>query len=626
MILSISRYFGITPRRTTGARTPNYAGGVPQLRLALAQVDPIVGDLEGNAELVLAWSKHAAARGAHVVAFPELMLTGYPPEDLVLRESFIEASATLIQGLATRLAVAGLGELGVIVGYLERPHRIASVSVSRSDNAAHQLPCDAAAFLFRGQIVARYAKHHLPNYGVFDELRYFSRGDQLPIVRHLGIDIAMTVCEDLWQDGGPLTAAGHATAGLVVNINASPYERGKADVRLRLAQRRAAEAKATLAYVNMVGGQDELVFDGDSFVVTPEGQPLARAPRFEEGLVVVDLALPAATDDRIGSVDVHDGTLMHINRIDVRTPPLPHYESLPGGLAPALGPEAEVYGALVAATRDYVRKNGFASVVLGLSGGIDSALVATIAVDALGADAVHTVALPSRWSSEHSLADAAELAHRQGTTHTVVPIGDIVTAFEKDVELHGLAAENLQARVRGTILMGLSNEHGYLVLTTGNKSELATGYSTLYGDSAGGFAPIKDVPKTLVWRLARWRNAQVITGSLPPIPQNSIDKPPSAELRPDQLDSDSLPDYEVLDHVLEGYIERDLGRDALLAAGHDPGVVDRVIRLVDGSEYKRRQYPPGPKISGRNFGRDRRLPITNRWRERSAEPDNRVRE
>ena len=596
---------------------------MPQLRLALAQVDPVVGDLAGNAELVVSWSRHAAARGAHVVAFPEMMLTGYPPEDLVLRESFIEASATLIESLAGQLAAVGLGELAVIVGYLDRPSRIASVPVTRSGSAAHQLPCDAAAFLFRGQVVARYAKHHLPNYGVFDEFRYFSRGDQLPVVRHLGVDIVMTVCEDLWQDGGPLTAAGHATAGLVVNINGSPFERGKGDVRLRLAQRRAAEANATLAYVNMVGGQDELVFDGDSFVVTPAGQPLARAPRFEEGLVVVDLGLPDAIDNRVGSVDVRDGTFMHIDRVDLRTPPVPHYEALPGGLAPALGPEAEVYGALVAATRDYVRKNGFTSVVLGLSGGIDSALVATIAVDALGAAAVHTVALPSRWSSEHSLADAAELARRQGTTHTVVNIADVVAAFEKDVELHGLAAENLQARVRGTILMGLSNEHGHLVLTTGNKSELATGYSTLYGDSAGGFAPIKDVPKTLVWRLARWRNAQATTGSQPPIPQNSIDKPPSAELRPDQLDSDSLPDYEVLDRVLEGYIEHDLGRDALVAAGHDPAVVDRVIRLVDGSEYKRRQYPPGPKISGRNFGRDRRLPITNRWREpaaASAEP------
>ncbi len=588
---------------------PTSLGDVPQLRLALAQVDPIVGDLAGNANLVVSWSQHAAARGAHVIAFPEMMLTGYPPEDLVLRESFIEASATLLEQLAVRLAAEGLGELAVIVGYLDRPP------------APKALPCDAAAFLFRGQVVARYAKHHLPNYGVFDEFRYFSRGDRLPVVRHLGIDIAMTVCEDLWQDGGPVTAAGQANAGLVVNINGSPYERGKGDVRLRLTQRRAAEANATVAYVNMVGGQDELIFDGDSFVVTAAGQPLARAPRFEEGLVVVDLGLPAASDDRVGSVDVRDGTLMHIDRIDLRTPALAPYEARPAGLAPPLQAEAEVYGALVAATRDYVRKNGFTSVVLGLSGGIDSALVATIAVDAIGAAAVHTVALPSRWSSDHSLADAAELARRQGVTHTVVPIADIVTAFENEVELHGLAAENLQARVRGTILMGLSNEHGHLVLTTGNKSELATGYSTLYGDSAGGFAPIKDVPKTLVWKLARWRNSQVSAGTQPPIPQNSIDKPPSAELRPDQLDSDSLPDYAVLDPVLEAYIEHDLGRDAMISAGHDPVIVDRVIRLVDGSEYKRRQYPPGPKITGRNFGRDRRLPITSRWREPAALPN-----
>ena len=286
-----------------------------QLRLALAQVNPVVGDLPGNAELVVSWSKHAAARGAHVVAFPEMMLTGYPPEDLVLRESFIEASATLVESVAAQLAEAGLGELAVIVGYLERPSAIASLPLTRADTAARQLPCDAAAFLFRGHVVARYAKHHLPNYGVFDEVRYFSRGDQLPVVRHLGVDIVMTVCEDLWQDGGPVTAAGHATAGLVVNINGSPFERGKGDVRLRLAQRRAAEANATLAYVNMVGGQDELVFDGDSFVVTAAGQPLARAPRFEEGLVVVDLALPPAVDDRVGSVDVRDGTFMHVDRI-----------------------------------------------------------------------------------------------------------------------------------------------------------------------------------------------------------------------------------------------------------------------------------------------------------------------
>jgi NAD+ synthase (glutamine-hydrolysing) len=590
---------------------------MPQLRLALAQVNPVVGDLAGNADLVVTWCRHAAELGAHLVAFPEMMLTGYPAEDLVLRPSFYEASAALVESLAARLAQEGLGQLAVIVGFVDRPR------TSRPEPVAGTfvlppLPTDSAAFLYAGRVVARYAKHHLPNYGVFDEYRYFEQGDRLIVVRHLGVDIAMTVCEDLWQDGGPIVAARAATAGLVVNINASPYERNKFDFRLRLGQRRAAEAAATLAYVNAVGGQDELVFDGDSFVVTPSGQPLARAPQFEQGLVTVDLALPTASDNRVGTIDVADGTSMHIERVDLGTPPLPTYEARAAGVAPPLTDEAEVYGALVLATRDYILKNGFGSVVLGLSGGIDSAIVATIAVDAVGAENVHTVALPSRWSSDHSLADAAELARRQGIDHRVIPIAEIVDGFEKQLELHGLAAENLQARVRGTIVMGLSNEHGYLVLTTGNKSELATGYSTLYGDSAGGFAPIKDVPKSLVWKLARWRNAQATdVGKEPPIPQNSIDKPPSAELRPGQLDTDSLPDYEALDLLLDGYVEKDLGHDALIAAGHDPALVDRIIRLVDGAEYKRRQYPPGPKISPRNFGRDRRLPITNRWREPS---------
>jgi NAD+ synthase (glutamine-hydrolysing) len=583
---------------------------VPQLRLALAQVDPKVGDLTGNAQMVVAWCRHAAERGAHVVAFPEMMLTGYPIEDLALRPSFVAASVAGAEALAAQLAHEGLGELGVIVGYVGEPAPGAA--------GERRLPTDASAFLFRGSLIASYAKHHLPNYGVFDEHRYFSRGERLVVVRHLGVDIAMTVCEDLWQDGGPITAARLATAGLVVNINGSPYERGKHDVRLRLAQRRATEAGATLAYVNMVGGQDELVFDGDSVVVSANGAVLTRAPQFDEGLVVVDLGLPAATDNRIGTVDVGNSTLMRVERVDLATPPVPPYEAIAAGVAEQLAPEAEVYSALVVATRDYVYKNNFASVVLGLSGGIDSALVATIAVDALGAAAVTTVALPSRWSSEHSLADAEELARRQGVTHCVVPIADIVDSFEKQLDLHGLAAENLQARVRGTILMGLSNEHGHLLLTTGNKSELATGYSTLYGDSAGGFAPIKDVPKSLVWKLARWRNGQAtLRGLTPPIPQNSIDKPPSAELRPGQLDSDSLPDYAALDQILDGYVERDLGRAELVQAGQDAALVDRVIRLVDGAEYKRRQYPPGPKITARNFGRDRRLPITNRWREPS---------
>jgi NAD+ synthase (glutamine-hydrolysing) len=484
--------------------------------------------------------------------------------------------------------------------------------VDHSPAGAH----NSAALLVRGGILARYAKHHLPNYGVFDEFRHFARGDRLAVIRIRGVDIALTICEDLWQDGGPVAVAREARVGLVLTINGSPYERNKDDMRLPLCQRRAREAEAALAYVNMVGGQDELVFDGDSLVVDRFGQLLARAPLFEDGLLVADLDLPLGKDDRVGPFPASDGTTMHIERITLTTDPVPAYVAAVAGIAPRIDDCSEVYRALVTGTRDYVRKNGFRSVALGLSGGIDSALTATIAVDALGPDAVYAVALPSRYSSEHSLGDAEELARRQGINFSVVNIADMVDAYERQLELHGLAAENLQARIRGTTLMALSNQHGHLVLTTGNKSELATGFSTLYGDSAGGFAPLKDVPKTLVWQLARWRNASAAAeGRTPPIPESSISKPPSAELRPGQLDTDSLPDYTQLDAVLDDYVERDMGRAALLAAGHDPALVDRVIRLVDAAEYKRRQYPPGPKISFRAFGRDRRLPITSRWRE-----------
>ncbi len=587
---------------------------MPQLRVGLAQVDPVVGDLPGNADLVSSWTAQALSRGCHVVAFPEMVLTGYPAEDLVLRGSFVQASLDALEALARRLADEGAGELAVVVGYCGR-----SETPSPALGRPAGEPQNSAAVLFGGRVVSRYAKHHLPNYGVFDEFRYFVRGDRLPVVRLHGVDVTTVVCEDLWQDGGPMGVARSAGAGLVVCINGSPYERGKDDLRGPLAARRAAESGAHLAYVNCVGGQDELVFDGDSLVVDPAGTIVARAPLWEQGLMVVDLDLPAACHDSTGPVDAGDGTTMTVERVTLSTEPLPRYEPVVPGIATPLGDEAEVWGALVTAVRDYVEKNRFRSVVLGLSGGIDSALVATIAYDALGPDRVHVVGMPSQWSSDHSVSDAEDLARRQGLHWSVIPIAPMVDAWLASVPLTGLSVENLQARVRGTTLMALSNEHGHLVLTTGNKSEQATGFSTLYGDSAGGFAPIKDVPKTLVWALARWRNRMAVErGEVPPIPENSIEKPPSAELAPGQLDSDRLPPYDVLDPLLDLYVEHDKGRGELLAAGFDEATVDRVISLVDAAEYKRRQSPPGPKITGRAFGRDRRLPITSRWREQAA--------
>jgi NAD+ synthase (glutamine-hydrolysing) len=590
---------------------------MPQLRVALAQVNATMGALDNNADLVVEFTRTAAAREAHLVLFPELMLTGYPPEDLVLRRSFVEASRGGIEALATRLADEGLGDVAVIVGFVDR----CPDAAPRVGRPAGE-PQNAAAVIHGGSIVARYAKHHLPNYGVFDEFRYFVPGDKLPIVRLHGIDVALTICEDLWQEGGPIAVAHAAQAGLVTCINGSPYERNKDDVRLELNARRAREAGAALAYVNLVGGQDELVFDGDSMVVSADGNLIARASQFVEDLLVVDLDLPAATSDVAGRVDALDGTQMEVLRHTISDQPTeiatPHEPTV----AVPLDDCAEVWGAVVTGTRDYVRKNGFKSVVVGLSGGIDSAVVATIAVDALGPDAVHVVGMPSRYSSEGSVRDAEELARREQLDWSVVPIASMVEAFDKafaDTDtggLHGLAEENLQARIRGVILMALSNESGHLVLTTGNKSEIATGFSTLYGDSAGGFAPIKDVPKTLVWQLARWRNAQASSrGETPPIPDEIIDKPPSAELAPGQLDADRLPDYDVLDRLIDDYVQLDRGRAELLAAGYDEALVDRVIRLVDTAEYKRRQYPPGPKITPKNFGRDRRLPITSVWRE-----------
>lgn len=587
---------------------------MPALRIALAQMDATVGDLPGNAELVRAWTRRAADAGADLVAFPELALTGYPVEDLVFRESFVAASRGAIERLARDLAADGLGGIAAVVGYLDAdgPARLGA------DADPGRGPRDALALLRGGRVVTRYYKHHLPNYGVFDEDRYFVPGDTLRIVRFGGVDVALTVCEDIWQPGGPFAVAGRAGVGLVVNINASPYELNKDDVRLPLVQRRAAEAGAAVAYVNLVGGQDELVFDGDSMIVAADGTLLARSPQFTEDLLVADLDLPEPDPDQL----VGDFGEMRVERlaVDGPAPRVAGPRPRPAGTRPAVAErvtdEAEVWQALVLGLRDYVRKNGFRSVVLGLSGGIDSSVVAAIAVDALGAENVVGVSMPSRYSSGHSLDDAADLAKRTGLDHRVEPIQPMVDAFLANLTLDGLAAENLQARVRGVILMALSNQEGHLVLTTGNKSELAVGYSTLYGDSVGGFNPIKDVFKTHVWRLATWRNAHAAErGELPPVPENSITKPPSAELRPDQLDTDSLPPYEVLDAILAGYVDGDLGRDDLVAAGHDPAVVDRVLRLVDIAEYKRRQSAPGTKISIKAFGRDRRLPITNRYRE-----------
>jgi NAD+ synthase (glutamine-hydrolysing) len=588
---------------------------VAQLRIALAQVDATVGDLSGNADLIVDWTRRSAERGAHLVVFPEMFLTGYPVEDLVLRTSFVDASIAALDRTARRLADEGLGALPVVVGYLDR-----RTDVTHRVGQPAGAPLDAAAVLHEGRAVVRTAKHHLPNYGVFDEYRYFVRGDRLPVFRLHGVDVAVAVCEDLWQDGGPVTVTRDAGAGLLVVPNASPYERNKDDIRLELCARRAREAGCTLAYVNLVGGQDELIFDGDSIIVSGDGELLARGPQFEQNLLVADLSLPEGGPGFTAGetpADGHDGTTITIERTLLSAEPLAPYPPEAPPRAEPLGDLAEVYGALVLGVRDYVRKNGFRSVILGLSGGIDSALVATIAADAIGPDDVHAVLMPSRYSSDHSITDAEDLVKRQGIHGRTIPIRGIVDAYETELELTGLAAENLQARVRGNILMGLSNEHGHLVLTTGNKSELATGYSTLYGDSAGGFGPIKDVPKTTVFALCRWRNEQA--GGRPPIPQNIIDKPPSAELRPGQLDTDSLPPYEILDALLDDYVEKDMGHDALIAAGHAPELVERVIRLVDLAEYKRRQYPPGPKITPKNFGRDRRLPITNRWRERAAD-------
>ena len=558
-----------------------------QIRIALAQINPTVGDLVKNADLISKNAYEAAAAGAVVVVYPEMVLTGYTVEDLATRPSFRAASIEAVNQLAQRINNEGNGDLTLIVGYL-----------GQSPAGA---PQNCAAIIHRGVIVAIYIKHHLPNYGVFDEYRNFTPGNHSLVIRVCGVDIGIAICEDIWQEGGPVASLANRNIGLLLVPNGSPYEVNKDDLRLTLVKKRALQVGAPLAYVNMTGGQDDLVFDGDTIVVGASGELIARAPQFEDGLMVIDL------DVRLASSDPD---------FIISSAPILKYLKITAGVAPRLGELAQIWQGLVVGLRDYVEKNNFKSVILGLSGGIDSALVATLAADAIGADRVYGVALPSKYSSDHSLSDAKELAMNLGLNYRIIEIAPMVANLLENLRVDGLAEENLQARVRGVTLMALSNQEGHLVLATGNKSELAVGYSTLYGDAVGGFAPIKDIYKTQVWALAKWRNEIAAAQQLrPPIPINSINKEPSAELRPDQKDSDSLPSYEVLDRILNIYIDKDGGRPAALNAGFAPDLVDKVVQLVDRAEYKRRQYPPGTKISSRAFGKDRRLPITSHWNE-----------
>lgn len=596
----------LTPGSTTRGRDVREDGNMPQLRIALAQVDACVGDIAGNSTMIRDWTRSAVERGAHLVAFPEMVVSGYPVEDLALRTSFATANRVALEQLATDLQEDGCGDALVLVGHLGRDS---------------EGPRNSASFLHAGEVVATYHKHHLPNYGVFDEARYFAPGFDLPIVRLHGLDIGAVICEDIWQNGGPIAALGEVGVDLVVCLNGSPYERAKDDTRTPLIARRAVEAGAPIAYVNLVGAQDELVFDGDSAVTGSDGQLLTRAPQFVEQLTVLDLDLPGGerttTTVPTDPDAVRTPAAFDVQRVLLQPAAVPDYEPLPAPpVAERMSDEAEVWSALVTGLRDYAHKNGFRTVALGLSGGIDSSVSAALAADALGGAAVHGVSLPSNYSSEHSRTDAAELAERIGCHYQVQPIRDMVEIFTGQLGLTGVAEENVQARCRGITLMALSNQHGHLVLANGNKTELAVGYSTIYGDAVGGFAPIKDVPKSLVWRLARWRNAEAEKlGQTPPIPESSISKEPSAELRPDQVDQDSLPPYDLLDEVLDRYVESDRSYADLVAEGFDADVVERALQLVDRAEFKRRQYPPGTKITFKAFGRDRRLPVTNRWRE-----------
>jgi NAD+ synthase (glutamine-hydrolysing) len=581
---------------------------VRDIRLAMAQINVTVGDLEGNLRKILEYLEQARARGASLVMFPELATCGYPPEDLLLKPDFIAATQRMLDDIARASA-----DVATVVGYPDRDEYDIY---------------NAAAIIQNGQVLGTYRKHFLPNYGVFDENRYFRQGESTPIFDFEGDIVGVNVCEDIWYPSGPPQWQAQAGAELLVNISASPYARGKGRVRERMLATRAADNVAIVAYCNLVGGQDELIFDGGSLVYAADGKLLARGPAYEEALLLVDLDLSTVFRTRLRDPRGRKAQLDALERGE-RMPLIRGAELRPveagapgeeGMISEILGPEAEVYGALKLGLRDYTRKNGFRKVTLGLSGGIDSALTAALAVDALGPENVVGVSMPSRFSSEHSRDDARELAERLGIQFLQIPIEKPFAAYLEALEetfsgrQEDITEENIQARIRGNYLMALSNKFGYLVLATGNKSEAAVGYGTLYGDMAGGFSPIKDVPKTLVYQLARWRNQ---AGGYV-IPEASITKPPSAELRPDQLDQDSLPPYDILDGIMERYVEEDYSVREIVAEGFDEATVLKVIRLVDLNEFKRRQSAPGIKITPRAFGKDRRLPITNRWRPESA--------
>ena len=559
------------------------------VRIALAQLNAAVGDIDGNCARIREGIAAAREAGAAIVAFPELAVTGYPPEDLVLRRSFCEASRAAARALAP-----ATGGLIAIVGF---------VDCLRGD------PYNAAAVFADGRHVHTYYKRHLPNYGVFDEERYFGRGLSVPVYRAGGLSFGVSICEDIWVEDEALAELALGGGEFCVNVNASPYHRGRLADRASLLTDRARENGIAIAYVNTVGGQDELVFDGGSLVVDARGEVIASGPQFRDELVVADVVLDETA--RRGEAP-SDAVPVDLGFAPDLTPPA---EPLLPRAAP-LPDEAEVWEALVLGTRDYLAKTGFTRAYVGLSGGIDSSVVAAVAADALGPENVTGVSMPSRYSSGHSRDDARELAANLGIEYLSVPIEPAHAAMlEMLAEPFagtepGLAEENLQSRQRGNVLMSLANKFGALVLTTGNKSEMATGYATLYGDMAGGFAVLKDVPKTLTWAIARWRNA---AAGRDLIPRSVIDKPPSAELRPDQLDADSLPPYDVLDPILEAYVEHDLAGPEIVALGHDEATVRRILALVDRNEYKRRQSPPGVKITPRAFGRDRRLPIANRY-------------